>query len=99
MSQFSLHRMRDGDELVCRIQTDLGAETAYILCAPVVRQSDWTTPIPMLHVPMDMNGEKHLVLMSQMVALPSATLGPVIGSASAVRDELVRAVDLLVTGF
>ena len=53
----------------------------------------------MLHVPMDMNGEKHLVLMSQMVALPSATLGPVIGSASAVRDELVRAVALLVTGF
>ena len=99
MSQFALHRMRDGDELVCRIQTDLGAETAYILCAPVVHQSEWTTPIPILHVSVEVGGERHLVLMSQMVALPSATLGPVVGTAIAARDDLVRAVDLLVTGF
>ena len=91
--------MRDGDELVCRIQTDLGAETAYILCAPVVRHDDWATPIPILHVPVEAGGERHLVLMSQMVALPSATLGPVVGSALPARDALVRAVDLLVTGF
>ena len=91
--------MRDGDELVCRIQTDLGAETAYILCAPAVRRSEWTTPIPMLHVPVDVDGEEYLVLMTQIVALPSAMLGPVVGSAVAARDELVRAVDLLVTGF
>ena len=99
MSQFSLHRMRDGDELVYRIQTDIGVETAYLLCAPVVRRSEWSTPVPMLHVPLEVDGEGHLVLMSQMVALPSATLGPVVGAAIAARDELVRAVDLLVTGF
>lgn len=91
--------MRDGDELVCRIQTDLGAETAYILCAPVVRSRDWLTPIPILHIHFDLGGEEHLVLMTQMLALPSAMLGPVIGSATTARDAIVRAVDLLVTGF
>jgi toxin CcdB len=91
--------MRDGDELVCRIQTDLGAETAYLLCAPVVLRRDWTIPTPMLHVPLDLDGEPRLVLMTQMVALPSASLGPVVGTAASVRDEIVRAVDLLVIGF
>lgn len=99
MNQFALHRLRDGDEIVCRIQTDLGAETAYLLCAPVVRRRDWTTPTPTLHVPVEVEGEACLILLTQMVALPAGLLGPVVGSAQAIRDEIVRAVDLLVTGF
>ena len=91
--------MQDGGELVCRIQTDLGAETAYLLCAPVVRQKDWGALVPMLHVPVTVNGEEHLILMSQMVALPASSLGPVVGTAVAARDGIVRAVDLLVIGF
>ncbi|HLS18635.1 MAG TPA: CcdB family protein [Paracoccaceae bacterium] len=99
MSQFSLHRLHDGDELVCRIQTDLGTETAFLLCAPIVRREDWGVPIPMLHITVEINGEQYLILMSQMVALPTAMLGPVIGTAADARDEIVRAVDLLVIGF
>lgn len=91
--------MQDGGELVCRIQTDLGAETAYLLCAPVVRRKEWGAPVPMLHVPVVVNGEEYLILMTQMVALPSSSLGPVVGTAVAARDEIVRAVDLLVIGF
>ncbi|MFX0547390.1 CcdB family protein [Roseovarius sp. S1116L3] len=99
MTQFSLCRVRHEDALVCRIQTDLGADTAYLLCAPVVRQSEWSIPIPMLHIPFEFDGEAYLILMSQMLALPTASLGPVVGFAGAVRDEIVRAVDLLVVGF
>lgn len=99
MSQFFLQRLRDGGELVCRIQTDLGADTAYLLCAPVVRRDAWGAPIPRLHIPVDIDGEVHLILMSQMVALPSGSLGPIVGTASAHREEIVRAVDLLVLGF
>jgi toxin CcdB len=99
LSQFSLHRLRDRGELVCRIQTELGAETAYLLCAPVVRRDAWGIPIPKLHVPVDIDGEPHLILMSQMVALPTRTLGPAVGSAAGDRDAIVRAVDLLVLGF
>lgn len=99
MSQFAIFRLREGGELVCRIQTELGAETAYLLCAPVVRAADWGPPIPALHIPVEVAGEAHLVLMSQMVALPSGSLGPPVGTAAAARDAIVRAIDLLVVGF
>lgn len=99
MSQFSLYRLRNGGELVCRIQTDLGAETAYILCAPVVARKDWASPVPLLHVSIEVAGVDHLILLTQMVALPASELGTHQGSAEAARDEIIRAVDLLVTGF
>lgn len=33
--------MRDGNEIVRRVQTDLGIETPYILCAPAFPRSEW----------------------------------------------------------
>ncbi|PZQ51295.1 MAG: hypothetical protein DI556_03745 [Rhodovulum sulfidophilum] len=99
MSQFAIHRLRIGDELVCRVQTDLGLATPYILCAPVVLRSSWGTPVPRLHVAFEIEGVAHLVLMTEMVALPAEDLGAVVGSADTRRDEIVQAVDLLVVGF
>jgi len=52
-----------------------------------------------LHVPIDLNGEPMVILMSQMAALPDAALGEVVGSAKHLRDEMISSVDLLVTGF
>jgi toxin CcdB len=99
MPQFAIYRLRTGDELVCRIQTDLGVATPYVLCAPVVRGDAWGPPVPRLHVALAIDDVAHLLLMTQMVALPAVDLGPVVGSASDRRDAIVRAVDLLVTGF
>jgi toxin CcdB len=99
VTQFSIHRLRTGDELVCRIQTDWGVATAYLLCAPVLRSDRWGPPIPRLHVPVEIGEAPHLILMTQMLALPTADIGDVVGDASPQRDAIVRAVDLLVTGF
>lgn len=99
MSQGTIHRTRDGLDLVCRVQTDLGIETPYILCAPVLRQADWGPLVPRLHLPVTLDGTPHVILMSQLVALPGGELGAVVGSAEALRDRIVAAVDLLVTGF
>lgn len=54
---------------------------------------------PKLHIAFYLKGVPDLILMSQMVALPGTELGPVIGSASAWRDDIVATVDLLVSGF
>lgn len=99
MRQGGIHRLRDGDELVCRIQVDLGVETPYVLCAPVVRRSDWGALVPRLHIPISIDDAPHVVVMSQMVAIPSAEIGANVADASAWRDEIIAAVDLLVTGF
>lgn len=98
MNQFSIYRLRTGEE-VCCIQTDLGVPTAYLLSAPVVARDDWGPPVPRLHVAFDLAGRPSLILMTQMVALPTAVFGAELGSAAHRRDEIVRAVDLLVTGF
>lgn len=99
MSQFSVYRLRTGDELVCRIQTDFGVSTPHMLCAPLVRASDWGAPIPRLHVPVAVEGEHFLVLMTQMLTIPASDLGVIVGTAADKRDALVYAVGLLVTGF
>jgi toxin CcdB len=99
MMQGKIHRLRDGNELVCRVQTDLGIETPYILCAPVLPRSEWGALTPKLHISFQFDGLPHVLIMSQMIALPGAQIGPAIGDASALRDEIVAAVDLLVSGF
>ncbi|WP_372884712.1 CcdB family protein [Shimia sp.] len=99
MLQGNIHRLRDGNEIVCRVQTDLGIETPYILCAPVVLRSEWGALAPRLHIPIHLDGVPHIIIMSQMVAIPGAQIGPVIADASAWRDEIVAAIDLLVSGF
>ena len=99
MMQGTIHRMRDGNELVCRVQTDLGIETPYILCAPVLPRSEWGALTPKLHIPFHLDGVPHVMIMSQLIALPGAQIGPAMGDASAWRDDIVAAVDLLVSGF
>ena len=97
--QGNIHRLRDGNEIVCRVQTDLGIETPYILCAPVLLRSEWGALTPKLHIHIRLNDVPHVIVMSQMVAIPGAQIGSVIGEASAWRDEIVAAIDLLVSGF
>lgn len=99
MTQGMIHRLRDGDGLVCRVQTDLGVETPYILCAPVVPRARWGALVPKLHIAIALDGVPHVILMSQLVALPAPVIGPSVGDATAWRDEMVAAVDLLVAGF
>ena len=99
MTQATIHRLHGGGELVCRIQADLGIETPYILCAPILPRSEWGALVPKLHIPFHLDDRPHVILMSQMVALPAAQIGPAIGDASACRDDIVAAVDLLVSGF
>ena len=98
MSQGTLYRLAGGD-VVCRIQVDLGADTPMILCAPVVPQGLVGPLVPRLHLELEVAGVPHVLLMSQMVAIPSRDLGTILGTVTHLRDEIVAAVDLLVTGF
>ncbi len=97
--QGNIHRLRDGGEVVCRVQTDLGIETPYILCAPVLPRSEWGALTPKLHISFQFGDIPHVIIMSQMVAIPGAQIGPAITDASPWRDEIVAAIDLLVSGF
>ncbi|SEB07668.1 CcdB family protein [Rubrimonas cliftonensis] len=99
MSQCAIYRLREVGDLVCRVQADLGVETPYILCAPVVLRSDWGALVPKLHLEVAVGDAACVVLMSQLVALPRTELGTVVGDALHRRDDMVAAVDLIVSGF
>jgi len=97
--QFAIYRLRGREAMVCRIQTDLGAATPFVLCAPVMPRGVWGKPVPGLHLPVAVDGGDYLIIMSQMLALSPYDLGAMAGDAASHRDAIVRAVDLLVTGF
>lgn len=99
MSQGAIYRLRDGGDLVCRIQADLGIETPYVLCAPVVLRSAWGALVPKLHLEVAVEETACVVLMSQLVALPRHELGSVAADMQSRRDDIIAAVDLLVSGF
>lgn len=97
--QGAIHRTRDGRDLICRIQTDLGVETPFVLVAPVMPKADWGRLVPRLHLETRLDGVPHVIVMTQLIALPAREIGVQLGSAEALRDDIVAAVDLLVTGF
>ena len=71
----------------------------YILCAPVLPRAKWGAIVPKLHILIHLDGRAHVILMSQMIALPGTQIGPSVGDAPPWRDEIGTAVDLLVSGF
>ncbi|MEO0939828.1 MAG: CcdB family protein [Pseudomonadota bacterium] len=97
--QCDIYRTRARGTLLCRIQSDTGADTTGILCAPVVAREEFGQLIPKLHIPFMLGEAPHLVIMSQLVAVPAFELGAPIASAPHLRDEIIAAVDLLVSGF
>jgi hypothetical protein len=72
-------------------------ETILIVpCYPASANID----VGMLTPSIEINGKAALVLMHQISAVQKKALkGAVIGNAMCVRDSLIRAIDLLVTGF
>jgi hypothetical protein len=65
----------------------------------VIRRELWGPVMPRLHLPFELDGAVHLILMTQMLALAPGDIGAMVGDAGSERDAIVRAVDLLVTGF
>jgi toxin CcdB len=62
-------------------------------------RAEWGTLVPKLHIAVSLDASPHVIVMSQMVAIPSSQLGAVVGDASPWRGDIVAAVYLLVSGF
>ena len=56
-------------------------------------------PIKDLNPVLNFNGVEYVVLTQQMAAIRSKNLGKQVGDASAIRKEMLAAIDLLITGF
>jgi len=96
MAQFDLFRLKTG-LLVVDLQTDLIGIDASRIIAPL-REVGRYTAFPGLTPLVETCGAQWIVRIQELAAVPGAELGACVGSLSAHRDALKRALDILIDG-
>ncbi len=96
MAQFEVYGLRSC-QLVVNLQTDLIGIDASRLVAPL-RDPGKYTSLPGLTPDVEFDGKAWIVRTQEMAAVAASELGTPVGSLSAHRDALKRAIDILVDG-
>lgn len=104
MAAFDIHanpepRTRGALPYVIELQADLLSDLNTRLVAPFAPAQHYRGAVPRLNPVIDIEGEPHVLLIQQMAALPKRALAaPALANAEAHRDNIIAAVDFLVTG-
>lgn len=96
MAQFDLYRL-DGGQLVVDLQTDLIGVDASRVVAPL-REEGRYVAFPGLTPVVEVDGVRWIVRVQELAAVPGAELRNPVGSLAAHRDDLKRALDILIDG-
>lgn len=96
MAQFDLYRLKGG-QLVVDLQTDLIGIDATRIVAPL-RDAGKYTAFPGLTPSVEISGVKWIVRVQELAAVPGAELREPVGSLENYRDDLKRALDILIDG-
>ena len=96
MAQFDLYRLKGG-QLVVDLQTDLIGIDASRIVAPL-RDAGRYTAFPGLTPSVEIDGEKWIVRVQELAAVPGSELREPVGSLGDYRDVLKRALDILIDG-
>lgn len=104
MSQFSVYKNKNPRSkatfpLLVDVQADLldGLETRVVIPltkAPALGRK----PISRLTPPVEVDGEKYLMIAPQLAGIARSELGSVVDSVADQRSVIVGALDLLITG-
>jgi toxin CcdB len=103
VAQFDLHKnpnpaARKHAPYLVNLQSDHLDHIATRLCAPVKSIRISSKPIAGLMPEIEIDGERFLVFMQEIAAVPAAVLGQRSASAARYRFQLIAAIDLLVSG-
>ena len=101
MPQFDLHRYqgRTGRaRYVVDIQCDFLEQLATRLVVPVYPVTAGL-PLTRLNPIIEIDGRPHFLAVQEMAAIEKGALGEVLRSTADRRDEIIAAVDFLITGF
>lgn len=96
MAQFDVYRLRS-NTLVVDLQTDLIGIAASRIVAPL-RAVGRYAAFPGLTPEVEIDGQRWIVRVQELAAIPGAELSDWIGSLSHHRDALKRALDILIDG-
>jgi toxin CcdB len=104
MAQFSIHKNKNPKTKVVYpflldVQSDLLRDLSTRVVIPLVKLTTIDKkPIKNLTPVLDVEGQKFVVLIPQLAGIGASELGPVVASAAAQRDQIVAALDFLITG-
>lgn len=105
MAQFDLHTntnpgTRKRTPFLLDVQSDATSVLPTRLVCPV-RPESMTSgePIDRVHLTVTLDVETLVIFMTELTAVPIGTLGPVVTSLKSHRQDIISAIDLLITGF
>jgi toxin CcdB len=100
MAQFDVHRARAAATypFVVDVQADIHTKLGSRLVAPMVARARYTQPLTRLTPTVTVRDAEYIVLMPALAAVPTSSLGEIVGSLAPHRNELIAAVDLLIAG-
>jgi toxin CcdB len=98
MARFSVHDLPGGVRVV-NLQSDVLDWLDTRLVAPLVPQDTSPPPAEILNPVVEMEEGPFVLLPQATAAVPVSELGDAIGDLSAYRDEIVRAIDMVLQGF
>lgn len=104
MPQFSVHKnknpkTRNSYPYLVDIQSDLLSDVGTRVVVPLIKRTAATKkPIKNLMPVVRVDGHEFLMIVPQLAAIATADLGVPVGSAAQHRDEVVAALDFLITG-
>lgn len=104
MPQFTVHKnanpaTRAAVPLLLNVQSDLVEDLGTRVVAPLypaaaLKGKTLRTLTPTLEV----DGKQYVMMTPQLAGIPKKLLGPAVASLSSRRDDIVAALDLLITG-
>lgn len=100
MAQFDVLRTKGAAiyPLVVDIQADVHAKLVTRIVIPMAARTRYAQPVTRLTPTVRVRDGDYVVLFPLMAAVPSASLGEIVGSLVAHRAILIGALDLLITG-
>jgi toxin CcdB len=99
MSQFDIHEFAEKPiTYLLDVQADFLDVLPTRVVVPLAPPEDTGPPAQILHPTVYVDGKPFIALVHLLAAIPARSLGKVAGSVKEQRDEIVRALDFLITG-
>ncbi len=104
MAQFDIYsnpnpRSRRTVPYLLDVQSDLLSGLSTRVVAPLVRASEIKKPATHLNPHFVVRDTKVVMSTAELAGVPSEALGEIVGSLKSRRDEIIAALDFLITGF
>ena len=104
MAQFDLHRnpnpvSNESVPFPLDIQNDVLSDLATRVLAPLYREAVFGRPSRHLNPRFTIEGVAVVMSTAELAGIRLHNLGPVVGSLSAFRDDIIAALDFLIVGF